>query len=98
MIYFFGSLLIVVNSTYSFLLFFCFVKTIKSIDRKSYWRVLFWKVFFSSIIMNENQSNYILILKTLQADLEENINVIIKGIHGQTEKISLRKSQVEINN
>ncbi len=48
--------------------------------------------------MNENQSNYILILKTLQGDLEENINVIIKGTHGQTEKISLRKSQVEINN
>ena len=48
--------------------------------------------------MNENQSNYILILKTLQSDPEENINVIIKGTHGQTEKILLRKSQVERNN
>ncbi|CAF2992783.1 unnamed protein product [Rotaria sp. Silwood2] len=46
--------------------------------------------------MYGNQSiikNYLLILKTLHGDPEENITVIIKGINGQTEKISLGKSQ-----
>jgi hypothetical protein len=50
-------------------------------------------------MMNENQSiikNYILIVKTLHGDPGENINVIIKGNDGQTEKLSLGKSQVEI--
>ncbi len=49
--------------------------------------------------MNENQSiikNYILIVKTLHGDPGENITVIIKGNDGQTEKLSLGKSQVEI--
>jgi hypothetical protein len=49
--------------------------------------------------MNENQSiikNYILIVKTLHGEPDDNITVIIKGINGQTEKISLGKSQVEI--
>jgi len=49
--------------------------------------------------MNENQSiikNYILIVKTLHGDPDDTVTVIIKGINGQTEKISLGKSQVEI--
>ncbi|CAF0798269.1 unnamed protein product [Rotaria sordida] len=46
--------------------------------------------------MNGTQSiikNYLLILKTLHGDPGENITVIIKGNSGQTEKISLGKSQ-----
>ena len=49
--------------------------------------------------MNENQTiikNYILIIKTLHGDPGENITVIIKGTNGQTEKLSLGKSQVQI--
>ncbi|CAF3414290.1 unnamed protein product [Rotaria socialis] len=46
--------------------------------------------------MNENQSiikNYLLILKTLHGDPGENLTVVIKGDSGQTEKLSLGKSQ-----
>jgi hypothetical protein len=49
--------------------------------------------------MNENQSiinHYILIVKTLHGDPDDSITVIIKGTNGQTEKILLGKSQVEI--
>lgn len=49
--------------------------------------------------MNENQSiikNYILIIKTLHGDPDDNITVVIKGINGETEKIALGKSQVDM--
>ena len=49
--------------------------------------------------MNENQSivkNYLLILKTICGDPEENIRVTIKGNNGQTEKIPLGRSQVYV--
>jgi len=49
--------------------------------------------------MNENQliiKNYILIVKTLHGNPNDNITIIIRGTNGQTEKISLGKSQVEI--
>lgn len=48
-------------------------------------------------MMNENQSilkSYLLILKTLHGDPGENLSVIIKGDKGQTERISVGKSQV----
>ena len=49
--------------------------------------------------MNDKQTitkNYILIVKTLHGDPEGNITVIVKGTNGQTEKLLLGKSQVEI--
>ena len=49
--------------------------------------------------MNENQvilKNYILIVKTLHGDPGENITAVIKGNNGQTEKIPLGKSQVNM--
>ena len=49
--------------------------------------------------MNKNQSrikNYILIVKTIQGDPEESITVRVKGTLGQTDKLVLGKSQVEM--
>jgi hypothetical protein len=48
--------------------------------------------------MNENQSiikYYILIVKTVHGNPDEDITVRVKGTQGQTENISLGKSQVE---
>lgn len=38
--------------------------------------------------------NYLLILKTVYGDPGDNVAIIIKGDQGQTEKVSLEKSQV----
>jgi hypothetical protein len=62
------------------------------------WRVYFFSNFFSSMNMNENQSiikYYILIVKTVHGNPDEDITVRVKGTQGQTENISLGKSQVE---
>jgi hypothetical protein len=50
--------------------------------------------------INKNQSiikNYILIVKTIHGNPDENITVSIKGSHGQTEQLVLGKSQVVIS-
>ena len=41
--------------------------------------------------------NYILILKTISGDPEGNLTVRIKGSRGESEKLSLGKSQVVTN-
>jgi hypothetical protein len=49
--------------------------------------------------LNKNQAiikNYILIVKTVHGNPDENVTVSIQGSHGQTERILLGKSQVVV--
>ena len=49
---------------------------------------------------NENQTmvkNYILIVRTVHGNPGQNMTVCLRGAHGQTEKLSLGKTQVEKN-
>ena len=49
---------------------------------------------------NENQTmvkNYILIVRTVHGNPGQNMTVCLRGAHGQTEKLSLGRTQVEKN-
>lgn len=41
-------------------------------------------------------NHYVLIVKTLRGDPGEKLIALIKGTNGQTEKLALEKSQVEV--
>jgi len=57
----------------------------------------FCLIFFFFLLILKIGMNYILILKTISGDPDGNLTVRIKGSRGESEKLSLGKSQVVTN-